>query len=133
MQEGPFMDVKKLQEVPVPPPEPPAAQLAVPAAQSTFTPPLPTASQIAAPEANHALLEWIQGHGGSCTARDLQRSNANRYPLGADAQAALQALVIQGHGTCEAPADSCSQPDRPVAMLAVFQVPMALSNRPDRS
>lgn len=43
------------------------------------------------------LVEWIQGRGGSVTARDLTR-NLRSYPTTTDARAALEALVEAGHG-----------------------------------
>jgi hypothetical protein len=44
------------------------------------------------------LVEWIQQRGGSATARDLQRSNAHKYPSSAAAEAVLEELVKGGFG-----------------------------------
>jgi hypothetical protein len=47
------------------------------------------------------LIEWLQQRGGSVTARDLQRSNARKYPSSKAANAALEELVKNGLGQWE--------------------------------
>src|SRR5262249_47323299 len=42
------------------------------------------------------LVEYIEGRGGSVTARDLQRANKKKYPTAEDADAALNGLVEAG-------------------------------------
>jgi hypothetical protein len=45
------------------------------------------------------LQRWVIAHGGSATARDLQRAKPKRYAKGEDAEAALQDLVDEGRGS----------------------------------
>ena len=46
---------------------------------------------------NNRLIRLIQKHGGSITARDLQRAS-RRYPTGQEARRALEGLVAAGFG-----------------------------------
>jgi hypothetical protein len=45
------------------------------------------------------VIDWLRRRGGRCTARELQRSNARRYPNVAAAKAALDALMEADLGT----------------------------------
>jgi hypothetical protein len=65
------------------------------------------------------LVEYVQGRGGRVTARDLQRSNARRYPSPEDAEAALKNLVEQGLATVEdrPPSRAGGRPTREYVLL----------------
>jgi hypothetical protein len=47
------------------------------------------------------LVEWVRRKGGRARPRDLQRSNAGKYPTAEAAEAALDALVSAGCGAWE--------------------------------
>ncbi|MSR55153.1 MAG: DUF3987 domain-containing protein [Gemmataceae bacterium] len=44
------------------------------------------------------LIAWVTDHGGSTTARDLQRKNSRKYRTAEEAEAALNGLVLSAYG-----------------------------------
>jgi len=48
--------------------------------------------------AERELLEWIEGRGGRCTPRELQRARGSSFPTSEAAESALEALVSSGRG-----------------------------------
>jgi len=57
-----------------------------------------------------SLLDLVRRHGGKLTPRQLQRSNARKYPTSEAAQDALRNLAAAGHGTFDGKVFILSRP-----------------------
>jgi hypothetical protein len=68
------------------------------------------------------LADWVRSRGGSCTARDLRRSNPIRYQVEGSAETALETLVEAGWGQwTELP--SGEQGGRPSRLFEIYLTP----------